>query len=65
MTKNVKKLSQEDYWKIIDEFLIKSVSIILQSRIQSNEQINEKVRSSNVKLINKNSFFLLKILNLT
>ncbi len=37
MTRNVKKFSQEEFSKLVDEFVKKSVSVILQSRIPSKE----------------------------
>jgi len=49
MTKNVKKLSQEEFSKILDEFVIKSISIIVQSRVSANNLNEEKIKNNNVK----------------
>ena len=37
MTRNVKKFSQEEFSKLVEVFVKKSVSVILQSRIPSKE----------------------------
>ena len=53
MTKNEKKLSKDDFSKNIDEFLKKSISIILNTRINSdkNEEIKDNFANRNVILI--------------
>ena len=56
MIKNEKKLSKEDFSKIIDEFLKKSISIILNTRI--NPDKNEEIeKSANRNVI---FYFLIK-----
>ena len=57
MTKNVKKLSQDDYAaQIVDEFLKKTINVILNTRLIPEKQKKINTKNSLVKKILKKVF---------